>query len=184
MFYCFEKLTKLLHSVSITNFNFLKALDEDERAEWVTELEKCKDFSDSRNGIEVEDLEIEDMEDDYESSIYEEVGPMLIYDVPKNSLVSAPATVPAPARPGSASAAAEASHNSLTPPPPLPMRTLRVEQDTEADFPPPPAFEDTTMLTSTSKILVDPHAKQHTSSMLTTNSSHTGNTSGDFEDNF
>ena len=63
-------------------------MDEDERAEWVTELEKCRDFSDSRNGIEVEDLEIEDMED-YESSIYEEVGPMLIYDVPKNTLASA-----------------------------------------------------------------------------------------------
>ena len=41
----------------------LQALDEDERAEWVTELEKCRDFSDSGNGIEVEDLEMEDIGD-------------------------------------------------------------------------------------------------------------------------
>ena len=40
-----------------------QALDEDERAEWVTELEKCRDFSDSGNGIEVEDLEMEDIGD-------------------------------------------------------------------------------------------------------------------------
>merc|ERR1719483_864103 len=105
----------------------------------------------------------------------------------KNSLNSS--TAP---RPGSASDPSgsmsnpEAPPNSLTPPPPLPMRTLRVEHDsnTDADFPPPPAFEDTLMQhrhhggpplappappaqqhTCSSKILVDPNAKKNTASM-------------------
>ena len=46
-----------------SNQLYFEALDEDERAEWVTELEKCRDFSDSGNGIEVEDLEMEDIGD-------------------------------------------------------------------------------------------------------------------------
>ena len=55
-----------------------EALDEDERSEWLIELEKCRELSD--RGIEVSGGDT-----DYESSIYEEVGPMLIYDVPKIS---------------------------------------------------------------------------------------------------
>lgn len=167
-----------------------EALDEDERAEWVTELEKCRDFSDSGNGIEVEDLEMEDI-GDYESSIYEEVGPILIYDVPKNSLNSSTAPRPSSASdPPASMSTSEAPPNSLTPPPPLPMRTLRIEHDsnTDADFPPPPAFEDTLMQhrhhggpplappappaqqhTCSSKILVDPNAKKNTASMITNN---------------
>ena len=71
--------------------------------------------------------------------------------------------------------ASETVHNSLTPPPPLPLRTLRIEQDTDADFPPPPDFEDTLMQRSSlgSKILVDPNAKHNAASMMT-NSYHSG----------
>ena len=111
-----------------------EALDEDERDEWVSELEKCREFSD--NGIELEDQNIEDSFNDMEDySIYEEVGPMLIYDVPK-CLETTPVNGGSEAN----------NHNSLTPPPPLPLRTMtsRSYDPTadDADFPPPPAFED------------------------------------------
>ena len=83
-----------------------------------------------------------------EDEIYEEVGEArLIYDVPKISKHRATAAA-------SASQEFESHHDSLSPPPPLPLRsinnssTLSVAKlkyelvDDEEDFPPPPAFDD------------------------------------------
>ena len=83
-----------------------------------------------------------------EDEIYEEVGEArLIYDVPKISKHRATAAA-------SASQEFESHHDSLSPPPPLPLRsinnssTLSVAKlkyelvDDEDDFPPPPAFDD------------------------------------------
>lgn len=120
-----------------------EALDEDERAEWVTELGKSQEQVTESSGIDT----YSDTYGGDESSIYEEVGSMLIYDVPKTAKSSS-----------SAFDASETNHDSLTPPPPLPLRSkfeVNKESD-EADFPPPPAFEDTSMGGSSKVVLVVP----------------------------
>lgn len=122
-----------------------EALDEDERAEWVAELGKCQEQVTDTSGIDVDTYS-----DTYgdESSIYEEVGSMLIYDVPKTIEAASFAT------------AAENNHDSLTPPPPLPLRSsakFEISKDTdEADFPPPPAFEDTSSASASKVVVVVP----------------------------